>query len=246
MKAKLKHDLFLFHPENRAFLDGESAAFLPKFPWIALCLMSLWAVIGLAIVGNIILPTVLEFYRYQMDGNTTLAEVISLSDNPNTTSIFDVTYQYTVNGQTYTGTTRYDQADEILPKISDSWMIVYLESDPAQSTPYAFDRLPTSFVIFSVIILVLLSFAVFFIVQTVTDQRQLRRNGRPIQGAFDGLTGGTSKTIGWRYRFQDPDTGQTVYGEYSVARHHMNNRQPPPIDTPIAIVWVNTRIHQML
>jgi hypothetical protein len=165
--------------------------------------------------------------------------------------IYLLSYSFTVDNRVYQRqheTSRHTYSDT---EIGDSLEIRYLASDPSTSrTVYELKQVPMleyGFLIGGA--------ALFFIVLLILwREASLHLRGRIIEGKLSYISGewevdeeaGRLFVVTVSYNFNDPYTGENLWGDDKVSRNDLAIRALPPVGTKVAILYLNKGNYRIL
>jgi len=244
--------LFVFNPNNRAFVEG--AAHTPPLDGNGGCwfiwtmLFALWMV-PFMLFG---LPFLALVSNLSQRGVATQAIVISEHEVSSRSTAHYVLLRYTVSGQSYT--TEQEVSDHTYQAlaIGDDITIRYLPDDPRQArlSGANTDNSALTANISDVMMIALsLLIGIILCANAMRRDRQLTANGRIINGRLVDVKLTHSKSgynLTLQYSFTSPVTGQSVIKSESISRVDLKKNSAPAAQTPVKVLFLNDKNYRLL
>lgn len=247
-------NLFLLYPEHEDFLTNQARRIKnPRLISLVLPVIIMWALC--ALFGWLLLNQIREYLTFRQldaEGVSTTGTIIDASQKGGYRSPeYYITYQFNVE-QTGNGQQTYTHEHRVSPElyslgINSPVNIRYLPHEPTVSRAGSSQVNIFWLLLFSLIFLTLL-LAPLFRVAPYRRKKQLERDGQVIMGVLQSCKGERIKAgygIDVQYSLQTPD-GRSVTGRQTSICNHLRKQPLPPPGTPIAVVYVNDKLHEML
>src|SRR5262249_621947 len=130
--------------------------------------------------------------------------------------------------------------------------VVYLQSDPGISQLDANYNDPSEWLKFALGFLILIGIALFALglrFRRLRRDRAFGERGKIIEGSLISCMATTDKTGDYtttiKYQFQTP-SGRTFVGEKAAVRQDLVGESRPPHGTPVAVLYVDDNLYQLM
>ncbi|MCU0497430.1 MAG: DUF3592 domain-containing protein [Anaerolineae bacterium] len=243
-------NVFLLHPENRDFLRGQRRNFTTNGNTIMLLFPVIFGLAGLLFFG-LGLQQYLADEQLKRDGVITrgIIDDLTIEEDSDDTDYYAF-YWFEVNGVAYTRRASLNREQYADLEIGGGVEVIYLPTDPTTSRIvgeggpiWLIMLLGGGFALFGL-------FGSIRVLSNMQAYRRLSREGKLIKSQIDRLT--TRKDsdddfyIKVAFTVIDPVSGQTVQGQQEVMRTDLKNQPLPEVGTPLAVLYLNTRLYRVL
>jgi hypothetical protein len=210
-----------------------------------------------ALIGVVVLAILVgqwrTWVRFRDEGATTTAAIVDHRTRSGKSTSYYLTFRYSASiaGDPRSFTVEENVGRDLYVRlpIGAATQARYLVAQPAVASIAWTPSLPLgyplgSFVAFAVIVL-----GATGVAWKWQDLRLLSRSGCLLQGRLLSCRGQRGSkgtyTVTVRYRFETPD-GRTLDREASQVRNDMKQVMLPPPGTPVLVVYVSDKLHQVL
>lgn len=161
-------------------------------------------------------------------------------------------YQYSFADRLYDGQQEVPEENYDAHQINQPISVIVANSQPTISRIDGIEREGTNriLVIFTSVWTLLVVIGVGTFYRAWARARRLERDGKLIEGeivAYKGGKGADGKYhIALTLRFHSPDTGEWVEAKRSYPCSHHQNTRPPEVGTPLAVMYANKNVWEVL